>query len=59
MAWEVDLKTSTDIDLIFDYLLARMQYHMDDDAMMAKVSIRRMVRQYTTMFSKDDFTVKR
>ena len=33
---EVDLKTSTDIDTIFDYLLARMQYHMDDDAMMAK-----------------------
>ena len=27
---EVDLKTSTDVDTMFDYLLGRMQYYMDD-----------------------------
>ena len=30
---EVDLKTSTDVDTMFDYLLGRMQYYMDDQAM--------------------------
>lgn len=33
---EVDAKTSTDVDTIFDYLLARMQYFYDEDKMRAK-----------------------
>ena len=32
---EVDLKTSTDVDTMFDYLLGRMQYYMDDNKMLA------------------------
>lgn len=30
---EVDLKTSTDIDTIYDYLLGRLQYYLDDEKM--------------------------
>lgn len=30
---EVDLKTSTDVDTIYDYLLARIQYFIDEDIM--------------------------
>lgn len=31
---EVDLKTSTDVDTIYDYLLARMQYYLNEDKML-------------------------
>ena len=31
--FEVDEKTSTDVDTLYDYLLARMQYYVDEDAM--------------------------
>lgn len=38
---EVDLKTSTDVDTIYDYLLGRMQYYLDDDKMMlANINIK-------------------
>ena len=30
---EVDLKASTDVDTMYDYLLGRMQYYMDDEKM--------------------------
>ena len=30
---EVDLKTSTDVDTIYDYLLGRLQFYLDDDKM--------------------------
>lgn len=30
---EVDLRTSTDVDTIYDYLLARMQYYTDENKM--------------------------
>lgn len=33
---EVDLKTSTDVDTIYDYLLARIQYYIDEEDMNVK-----------------------
>lgn len=50
---EVDLKTSTDIDTIFDYLLARMQFYMNEEKMLDEgVNLRDGNEVYNYLVSK-------